>query len=91
MVSSGNTVGGPTTEEMLRIIWQDVLEVPRVEYSDNFFDLGGHSVLLHTVREEMRTRMGADVPLTDLFTYPTIGAVAAHLRDQRGVSDGPVR
>ncbi|MET9255119.1 phosphopantetheine-binding protein [Streptomyces sp. NPDC048182] len=71
-----------TAEEMLRGIWQDVLEVPRVEYTDNFFDLGGHSLLLHTVREEMHTRMGVDVPLTDLFTYPTIGAVATHLRDQ---------
>lgn len=80
MGSPEDAIEGATTEEALREIWQDVLGESRVGYSDNFFDLGGHSLLLHMVREEMQKRMRVDVSLVDLFTYPTISTVADHLR-----------
>ncbi|MFD8462298.1 acyl carrier protein [Streptomyces antimycoticus] len=67
------------TQDVLAEIWCDILEVPRVGPQDNFFDLGGHSVLLHMVRGQVAERLGADVPLVDLFSYPTIGSLARHL------------
>ncbi|MFF5982382.1 acyl carrier protein [Streptomyces olindensis] len=60
-------------------LWCEVLSLPEVNPSDNFFDLGGHSVLLHAVQEGLRARLGREVPLVDLFQYPTVRALAAHL------------
>nr|WSZ13612.1 phosphopantetheine-binding protein [Streptomyces canus] len=67
------------TQDVLAEIWSDILEVPRVGPQDNFFDLGGHSVLLHLVRDQVAERLGADVPLVDLFTHSTIGSLARHI------------
>ncbi|WP_171991138.1 phosphopantetheine-binding protein [Streptomyces sp. JHA26] len=74
------------TQDVLAAIWCDILELPRVGPQDNFFDLGGHSVLLHMVRDQVAERLGADVPLVDLFTHPTIGSLARHL-DGRADAD----
>ncbi|GGW46209.1 acyl carrier protein [Streptomyces caelestis] len=68
-------------------LWCEVLSLPEVNPSDNFFDLGGHSVLLHAVQEGLRARLGRDVPLVDLFQYPTVRALAAHLAEPAG-ADG---
>jgi amino acid adenylation domain-containing protein len=46
------------TEEMLAAIWAEVLKVERVGVEENFFDLGGHSLLVVAAIERMRTRTG---------------------------------
>jgi amino acid adenylation domain-containing protein len=70
-------------EEMLASIWRLVLKLDRVGASDNFFDLGGDSLLLITVQTTLAQRIGRQVPTTTLFQYPTINALASHLTDQR--------
>ncbi|WP_069885386.1 phosphopantetheine-binding protein [Streptomyces luteocolor] len=67
------------TQNVLAEIWCDILELPRVGPQDNFFDLGGHSVLLHMVRDGIAERLGKDVPLVELFTHTTISSLARHL------------
>jgi hypothetical protein len=47
--------------------------------SDNFFDLGGHSLLVVQVQRRLREACGREVPITDMFRLPTIRALAAHL------------
>jgi hypothetical protein len=47
---------------------------------DNFFGLGGHSLLLARVKAEIGKRMGLEISIIDLFQYPTIEALAHHLR-----------
>ncbi len=66
-------------EERIAAIWQDVLNVEQVGVDDNFFDVGGNSIL--TVRVHNRLRAAVDHPfvLTDLFRYPTIRVLAAHI------------
>jgi amino acid adenylation domain-containing protein len=60
-------------------VWRDVLHVePRLD--DNFFEIGGHSLLLVQVEQKLRERLGAAIPLVDLFRFPTIRTLAAHLR-----------
>jgi hypothetical protein len=46
---------------------------------DNFFDLGGHSLLILQVRRELREVLGRNIPIVDFFTYPSIRALVQHL------------
>jgi acyl-coenzyme A synthetase/AMP-(fatty) acid ligase len=66
-------------EATLAAIWQRVLGVPRVGRDDNFFDLGGHSLLLVRVNAELARCLTAETSILDLFRFPTVRALAAHL------------
>jgi amino acid adenylation domain-containing protein len=71
----------PSDEIELAIaaIWQEVLGLERVGLYDNFFDLGGHSLLLIQIHDRLRERFGRSLPIVDLFKHPTVGALARHL------------
>jgi hypothetical protein len=43
---------------------------------DNFFDLGGHSLLMVRVHGQVCEALGADLSITDLFRFPTVSALA---------------
>jgi len=64
-------------------IWRELLEVEKVELRDNFFALGGHSLLLLPMQEKVRERFGITLPVVELFKFPTVGALAAHLATRR--------
>jgi acyl-coenzyme A synthetase/AMP-(fatty) acid ligase/acyl carrier protein len=79
-------------EAELAAIWAEVLRlggVGRVGTSDNFFDLGGNSLLLQIVHTRIETRLGRKVPLVELFEFSTIGALAAHLAPGTSATDDP--
>jgi aryl carrier-like protein len=58
--------------------WKEVLRVAEVGVSDNFFDLGGSSLLLSRVFSRVR-ELRADLRMVDLFRYPTVEALAGYL------------
>jgi len=62
-------------------IWQEALGVDRVGIHDNFFDLGGHSLLIVQVSEKLRKELGRDVSVIDLFKHPTVGEIAQLLNE----------
>ncbi|MBK8440469.1 MAG: LLM class flavin-dependent oxidoreductase [Rhodobacter sp.] len=65
----------------LAAIWCRVLGVPKVGAKDNFFALGGHSLLAVQAHREIRDRMGAaKVSITDIFHFPVLEALAAHIQ-----------
>jgi amino acid adenylation domain-containing protein len=66
-------------ERTIAEIWQEVLGLPKVGIDDNFFDLGGHSLLLVRVHRRLVHELKRSLPVMDLFQYPTIGALAQHL------------
>jgi amino acid adenylation domain-containing protein len=68
-------------EQRLADIWQEVLNLPRVGVEDNFFDLGGHSLLLARLHAALPAIAPRQMPLVELFKYPTIRALAAALAD----------
>jgi amino acid adenylation domain-containing protein len=72
-------------ETAVAAAWQEVLGVDRVGVHDNFFDLGGSSLLLYRVYSLLR-ELRADLRVVDLFRYPTVEALAGHL-DQDGARD----
>ncbi|MDR3035968.1 MAG: SDR family oxidoreductase, partial [Kitasatospora sp.] len=66
-------------EQELAAIWGRVLGTDRVGVLDNFFDLGGSSLLLAKVQALVNARFGSELTVVDLFGHPTVRALAAHL------------
>ncbi|MBN1411854.1 MAG: amino acid adenylation domain-containing protein [Spirochaetales bacterium] len=73
------------TEPLTRIqdeiinIWKEVLKVDRVRLSDNFFDLGGHSLLLYRVRRSIEQKLQVEIGILELFEYPSVKTLAQYL------------
>ena len=70
-------------------VWRDVLRLDEVGVDDNFFDLGGHSLLLVQVQAKLREALGREIAIVEMFQYPTIGAMASHLA--RATAGAPAR
>ena len=66
-------------EKTIAGIWQEVLGLASVGTTENFFDLGGHSLLVVQVQRRLREATGQEVAITDMFRLPTIRALAEHL------------
>ncbi|MBZ0301043.1 MAG: non-ribosomal peptide synthetase, partial [Anaerolineae bacterium] len=66
-------------EAQIAAIWQEVLGLQRVGTGDNFFDLGGHSLLAVRLHRQICDRFDRQIPITDIFRFPTIQALALHL------------
>jgi amino acid adenylation domain-containing protein len=75
---SADSFAAPKTaiEEKLTAIWSGVLGVERIGASDNFFDLGGHSLLGLRLVNQLRDALGEHVSLAIVFEAPTAGAMA---------------
>jgi amino acid adenylation domain-containing protein len=71
-------------EEAIAVVWKSVLQINQVGIHDNFFDLGGHSLLLIRVESQLRLIVAREFSILDLFEYPTIHALAQYLSRQEG-------
>ncbi|MEO1165825.1 MAG: amino acid adenylation domain-containing protein, partial [Chloroflexota bacterium] len=69
------------TEATVAKIWADALNVERVGIDDNFFDLGGHSILAIRIFTQIEKTFGQSLPLAALFRAPTVKDFAALLGD----------
>ncbi len=81
-------------EQQLCTIWQDVLGLNRVGVHDNFFHLGGHSLLAMQVISRVRGAFEVELPVSTLFTGPTVAQLAACLEQLtavRGLTQSDVR
>ena len=66
-------------EERIASIWRDLLGLDAVSATRNFFDLGGHSLLLAQVHVRLQEAVDSSLSIVDLFRFPTIGSLAEHL------------
>jgi amino acid adenylation domain-containing protein len=64
------------TEEMVMGVFCTVLDRADFGILDNFFDLGGHSLMAARLMAKLRTVSGVDIPLRDLFARPTVAGLA---------------
>ncbi len=71
-------------EARIAAIWCKVLGRAQVGAGENFFDLGGHSLLLAQVQLELAAVTARAPSLVDLFAHPTVASLAAHLEDGSG-------
>jgi amino acid adenylation domain-containing protein len=71
----------PQTEMERRIaaVWQEILRTGRIGADDNFFDLGGNSLLLVRACTKLRELLAREIAIADMFQHPTLRALAAHL------------
>ena len=67
------------TERAVAALWQDLFGVERVSLDDNFFDLGGHSLLLLQAHSRLRATVRSDLPVVALLQYPTIRTLGRYL------------
>jgi non-ribosomal peptide synthetase component F len=77
----GATFSAPTSEleRTIAAVWREVLGVDRVGVQDNFFDLGGHSLLMVRVQAGLSEALGRDLSIVELFQHATIATLAQHL------------
>ena len=66
-------------ERRIAAVWGEVLGLAEVGVQDNFFDLGGRSLLLVRVQARLAQSLNRQVPILELFRRPTIHALAAYL------------
>jgi amino acid adenylation domain-containing protein/FkbM family methyltransferase len=66
-------------ERFITEIWQEHLQMPSIGVDDNFFDLGGHSMMILPIHARLASRFEDRITVIDLFTYPTVAALAKYL------------
>jgi amino acid adenylation domain-containing protein len=66
-------------ERTIAGIFRDLLRVDRVGLHDNFFDLGGHSLLVIRAHQKLAEELDREIPVVDLFRFPTVALLARHL------------
>lgn len=69
-------------KEQVAAIWARALGIKKVNPDDNFFALGGHSLLGVKMIAEIQTKTGLEeeLKLADLLEFPTLGAFTEHLQ-----------
>ncbi len=75
-------------EQIIAGYWQEVLAVEEIGRDDNFFDLGGHSLLLMKVNLKLKQHCGKNISLVEMFKYPTVATLADFLSGQQN-GDSP--
>ena len=66
-------------ERIVARVWQQALGIPSVGLTDNFFDLGAHSLTVAEAHSKLQEALGREISLLDLFQFTTVSALAAHL------------
>jgi acyl carrier protein len=67
--------------EQVREIWRTRLALPQIADDDDFFDLGGHSLIMQRIQADIKDALGVEVPMDVLFRHPTIAEISKHLDD----------
>lgn len=78
------------TEKIIADIWKEALNIEAVGIYDNFFDIGGHSLLIVQINQKLETVLNQKLSIPEMFQYPTIHALAQHIaqtQDKDSVSE----
>jgi acyl carrier protein len=75
-------------EETICALWREVLKIDQISIYDNFFDLGGHSLLLTQVYAKLRDLFARELTMLDMFKYASISSLAEYLSED-GIEELP--
>jgi amino acid adenylation domain-containing protein len=78
------------TEKIVVEIWKNTLNLDKVGVQDNFFDLGGTSLKIIAMANELKKKFKRNLPVATVFRYPTIRHLAGFLSREEG-SEAPKR
>ncbi len=67
-------------EEQIAQVWRQVLKKENIGFADNFFDVGGSSLLLVSVHAQLQSVLQQKIAITDLFAHTTIRSLASKLK-----------
>ena len=67
------------TEEVLAALFAEVLGVDRVGVDDDFFDLGGDSLVASRLVSRFRSRFGLNISVDAIFETPTVGGITGRM------------
>jgi amino acid adenylation domain-containing protein len=93
-VTDGDEAPKGDLERLITAIWCEVLGRSPVNRGDNFFNVGGHSMAIVEVQSRLKRALDRQIPIADLFRFPTVRDLAGHLATQRPTissSDGDLR
>lgn len=87
--ASGNTESRDGRDCLARVagLWRQVLNLKDIAPDANFFDVGGHSLLLVRLYDLLTAEFGAVASISDLFRFPTIRSLAEHLSDHGDIRE----
>jgi amino acid adenylation domain-containing protein/FkbH-like protein/non-ribosomal peptide synthase protein (TIGR01720 family) len=68
-------------EKSIAEIWQRAFGISDISVNENFFDLGGQSLLMIRVHQRLRSELGLALSIVQTFTHPTIASLAATLEN----------
>jgi amino acid adenylation domain-containing protein len=77
--SARSEIKGTDLEEEVAGAWQSVLGADHVGLDDNFFDIGGNSLLLISVHAKLQTMLSKKIPVAELFAYTTVRTLSERL------------
>ncbi len=69
-------------EKKIRAIWENVLGNNNFDSEDNFFEVGGHSLLLLKIKEHFEKKFDKVIPLVDYYKYTNIKSLAKKFMEQ---------
>jgi amino acid adenylation domain-containing protein len=73
-------------EQQIAKLWQELLNLDKVGIYDNFFDLGGHSLLMIQLNHKLRSILQRDISVVTMFQNPTIYSLAQYLSQEQELS-----
>ena len=71
------------TSAALRRMWSEELDLPAISDEDDFFALGGHSLVMAKIQGRIEREMGVLVPMEELYRQPTIKAISEYIERVR--------
>jgi amino acid adenylation domain-containing protein len=82
---------GSELERTIAGVWQEALKLETVSTHDNFFDIGGYSLLMVKIHEKLQTMLEREIPIISLFKFPTISSLSEHLQETATGSEAATR
>jgi amino acid adenylation domain-containing protein len=82
-VSAVRVAARTDLERKLVDVWREVLEVDAIGMDENFFDLGGHSLLMLQLQGRLKAVLQRDLSMMELFEHPTVAALAQRLSQEQ--------
>jgi polyketide synthase PksJ len=88
-LNTGTAFAAPRTEteQIIADIWKGILKLDQVGINDNFFDLGGNSMHLIQVNDQLKKALNRNIPVVELLAYPTVNLLSRRLLENEKKQD----
>jgi acyl transferase domain-containing protein/aryl carrier-like protein len=83
VAGGGSVPAGDELEGIVTAIWRELFGIERINPTDNFFDLGGNSLLAIQLMAQLRKTFQLELPLSSLFEAPTVAGLAMRIVESR--------